>query len=66
MINRFSQQRKRGKKLEVVFDAESFWSKQLAAITERLNHQIKDAVNQAAKIVINHYLLWGIGRIVFG
>lgn len=45
---------------------QGFWSKQLAAITERRNRQMRDAVNKAAKLVINHCLCNGIGRVVFG
>jgi IS605 OrfB family transposase len=45
---------------------QGFWSKQLAEITEKRNRQMKDAVNKAARIVINHCLLNSIGRIVFG
>lgn len=45
---------------------QGFWSKQLAAITEKRNRQVRDAVNKAARIVINHCLENKIGRIVFG
>ncbi len=43
-----------------------FWSKQLARITERRNRQMRDAVNKAARLVVNHCLEHGIGTIVFG
>jgi IS605 OrfB family transposase len=43
-----------------------FWSKQLANITEKRNLQMRDAVNKAARLVVNHCLKHGIGRIVFG
>lgn len=46
--------------------AQGFWSKQLASITEKRNRQMRDAVNKAARIVVNHCLEHGIGRIVFG
>jgi putative transposase len=46
--------------------AQGFWSKQLAVITEKRNRQMRDAVNKAARIVIDHCLESGIGRIVFG
>jgi putative transposase len=46
--------------------AQGFWSKQLAGITEKRNRQMRDAVNKAARIVVNHCLEHGIGRIVFG
>ncbi len=45
---------------------QGFWSKQLASITEKRNRQMRDAVNKAARLVINHCLKHGIGRIVFG
>ncbi|GFZ95046.1 hypothetical protein [Okeania sp. KiyG1] len=37
-----------------------FWSNKLAAITEKRNRQIRDGINKAARIVINHCLkiLW--------
>ncbi|BBD63030.1 transposase (plasmid) [Nostoc sp. HK-01] len=40
---------------------QGFWSKPLAAITEKRNRQMKDAVNKAARMVINHCLLNNIG-----
>ncbi|MBW4469237.1 MAG: transposase [Stenomitos rutilans HA7619-LM2] len=45
---------------------QGFWSKQLANITEKRNRQMRDAVNKAARLVIDHCLKHGIGRIVFG
>lgn len=45
---------------------QGFWSKRLAQITEKRNRQMRDAVNKAAKIVINHCLEQNIGVIVFG
>ncbi len=46
--------------------SQGFWSKQLAAITEKRNRQMRDAVNKAARIVINHCLESQIGTVVFG
>jgi IS605 OrfB family transposase len=43
-----------------------FWSQQLASITEKRNRQMRDAVNKAARIVVNHCKDNGIGTIVFG
>lgn len=43
-----------------------FWSRTLAHVTEKRNRQMRDAVNKAARIVINHCLINGIGTIVFG
>ena len=45
---------------------QGFWSKKLACITEKRNRQMCDAVNKAARLVINHCWENGIGRIVFG
>ena len=45
---------------------QGFWSKQLAAITEKRNRQMRDAVNKAARIIINHCLRHQIGTVVFG
>lgn len=43
-----------------------FWSHQLARLTEKRNRQMRDAVNKAARLVINHCIENGIGVIVFG
>ncbi len=45
---------------------QGFWSKRLAQIAEKRNRQMRDAVNIAARLVINHCIEHGIGRIVFG
>lgn len=45
---------------------QGFWSKRLAHLTEKRNRQMRDAINKAARIVINHCLERKIGRIVFG
>ena len=43
-----------------------FWSNQLAAITEKRNRQMRDGINKAARLIINHCVENNIGRIVFG
>ena len=43
-----------------------FWSKRLADITEKRNRQVRDAVNKAARLVLNHCLENSIGTVVFG
>jgi putative transposase len=43
-----------------------FWSNRLAAITEKRNRQMRDAVNKAARIVINNCIENKIGVVVFG
>lgn len=45
---------------------QGFWSRTLAQITEKRNRQMRDAVNKAARIVVNYCLKNGIGLIVFG
>lgn len=45
---------------------QGFWSNRLAKIAEKRNRQMRDAVNKAARIVVNHCLYNGIGKIVFG
>jgi IS605 OrfB family transposase len=45
---------------------QGFWSKTLAAITEKRNRQMRDAVNKAARLVINHCIENKIGTVVFG
>jgi putative transposase len=46
--------------------SQGFWSKQLAGITEKRNRQVRDAVNKAARTVLNHCLDNQIGTVVFG
>ena len=45
---------------------QGFWSKQLASITEKRNRQMRDAVNKAARIAINHCINHKICTVVFG
>jgi putative transposase len=45
---------------------QGFWSNRLAVITEKRNRQMRDAVNKAAKIVVDHCLKNQIGTVVFG
>ncbi|MGB7441647.1 MAG: transposase, partial [Coleofasciculaceae cyanobacterium] len=45
---------------------QGFWSNRLAAITEKRNRQMRNAVNTAARIVIDHCIANQIGTIVFG
>ncbi|NEO03919.1 MAG: IS200/IS605 family element transposase accessory protein TnpB [Moorea sp. SIO3I7] len=44
----------------------NYWTKQLAAITEKRNRQMRDGINKAARLVVNHCLKNGIGTLVFG
>jgi len=43
-----------------------YWDSVLDAITRKRNNQMRDMVNKAARIVINHCLKHGIGTIVVG
>ena len=45
---------------------QGFWNKKLAALTEKRNRQVKDGINKAARIVINHCLDNNIGTVIFG
>jgi putative transposase len=45
---------------------QGFWSNRLAVLTEKRNRQMRDAVNKAARIVINHCIDNNIGTLVFG
>ncbi len=45
---------------------QGFWSDELASITEKRNRQIRDAVNKAARFVLNWCLTNRIGTVVFG
>ena len=45
---------------------QGFWSEELAAITEKRNRQMRDAVNKAAVLVIERCLRRRLGTIVFG
>jgi putative transposase len=45
---------------------QGFWNDKLAQITEKRNRQVRDAVNKAARTVINICLKNRIGTIVFG
>jgi putative transposase len=45
---------------------QGFWSKQLASITEKRNRHMRDAVNKAARVVVNHCLENKIGTVIFG
>ncbi|MBR8833589.1 MAG: transposase [Stigonema ocellatum SAG 48.90 = DSM 106950] len=46
--------------------SQGFWNEKLAHITEKRNRQVRDAVNKAARFVINHCLDNKIGTLVFG
>jgi putative transposase len=45
---------------------QGFWCNLLARITEKRNRQMRDAVNKAARLVINHCIENKIGTVAFG
>jgi IS605 OrfB family transposase len=45
---------------------QGYWDDQLAHITEKRNRQMRDAVNKAAKLVVDHCIKHNIGTVVFG
>jgi len=46
--------------------AQGFWDDKLAFITEQRNRQMRDAVNKAARFIINRCLQNGIKHLIFG
>lgn len=45
---------------------QGFWSNRLAAITEKRNRQMRDAINKVARLIINYCLTSNLGTLVFG
>lgn len=45
---------------------QAYWDNFLDKITRKRNHQMRDMVNKAARLAINHCLTHGIGTIVIG
>jgi putative transposase len=45
---------------------QGYWDEQLAYITEKRNRQMRDAINKAAKLVVDHCIKHNIGTVVFG
>jgi putative transposase len=45
---------------------EGYWDNWLDRATRKRNHQMRDGVNKAAKIIVNHCLKHNIGNIVCG
>jgi putative transposase len=45
---------------------QGFWSEKLTSITEKRNRQARDAVNKAARLIVNFCIENKIGNIVFG
>jgi len=45
---------------------QGYWDAFLDAITRKRNHQMRDGINKAAKLIIDHCLKHGIGTLVIG
>ncbi|MDJ0675841.1 MAG: transposase [Calothrix sp. MO_167.B42] len=45
---------------------QGYWDDQLAHITEKRNRQMRDALNKAARLVVDHCIKYQIGTVVFG
>ncbi|MFB8797713.1 MAG: transposase [Microcoleus sp.] len=45
---------------------QGYWDDRLAHLTEKRNRQMRDAVNKAARLVIDHCIKYQIGTVVFG
>lgn len=47
-------------------DNQEYWDNWLNRITRKRNHQIRDGINKAARLIINHCLRFNIGTLVVG
>ncbi|MFB2982935.1 RNA-guided endonuclease InsQ/TnpB family protein [Microseira sp. BLCC-F43] len=45
---------------------EAYWDSWLDRVTRKRNHQMRDGVNKAAKLIVQHCLNYGIGTLVVG
>jgi putative transposase len=45
---------------------EAYWDNWLDRVTRKRNHQMRDGVNKAAKLIIDHCLKYGIGTLIIG
>lgn len=45
---------------------EAYWDSWLDRVTRKRNHQMRDGINKAASLIINHCLKHGIGTLVVG
>ncbi|MGA9377867.1 MAG: transposase, partial [Phormidium sp.] len=43
-----------------------YWDSWLDRVTRKRNHQMRDGINKAAKLIIDHCLKYGIGTLVIG
>ncbi|MCC5670075.1 transposase [Nostoc sp. CHAB 5784] len=45
---------------------EAYWDNWLDRVTRKRNHQMRDGINKAAKLIIDHCIRYGIGTLVIG
>jgi putative transposase len=45
---------------------QAYWDEWLDRVTRKRNHQMRDGINKAAKLIIDHCLKYGIGTLVIG
>ena len=45
---------------------QGYWDNWLDRVTRKRNHQMRDGINKAARLIINHCLEFGIGTLVIG
>ena len=45
---------------------EGYWDNWLDCVTRKHNHQMRDGINKAAKLIVSHCLKYSIGNIVCG
>ncbi|BAZ16163.1 transposase [Calothrix sp. NIES-4071] len=45
---------------------QAYWDSWLDRVTRKRNHQMRDGINKAAKLIIDHCLKYGIGTLVIG
>jgi putative transposase len=45
---------------------EGYWDNWLDRVTRKRNHQMRDGINKAAKLIANHCLKFGIGTLIVG
>ncbi|MFB2981153.1 RNA-guided endonuclease InsQ/TnpB family protein [Microseira sp. BLCC-F43] len=45
---------------------QGYWDSWLDRVTRKRNHRMRDGINKAAKLIINHCLKYGISTIVLG
>lgn len=45
---------------------QGFWKPWLDRVTRKRNHQLRDGINKAAKLIVDHCLKHGIGNLVVG